>query len=99
MQARRAIRSLQNLRLSKGDLLAAVDAPDTAVDEVSSIGMTGRVFFRGGRAQAIRPHRLRVVARATDSGPTVTKYLKRAENRRLLRGGALVRQRHSGSVL
>jgi hypothetical protein len=85
MLARRAIRALKTLRVSKGDLVAAVDAPDTEVDEVSSIGTTGRVFFLGGAGAGSRPHRLRVVARATDSGPTVTKHRKRAQNRRLLR--------------
>lgn len=96
MQARRAEKALRTLQLSSGDIVAPVDRPDDEADEVSSIDVTGRVYFRGGNGASARAHILRVLARAGNHSEDAKAAKKKAANRRALRsrlGGPPTAQR------
>lgn len=82
MQAKRAITALTSLKLEAGDVVAPIDGPDLEVDEVISIGQTGRVYFKGGQGAGARPHRLRVVARDGARTRAAGRSRESAANRR-----------------
>ena len=76
---RRREQALCALQLNRGDV---VQRPGSSreVDEVSSIGSDGSVYFTGGRARAW-PDELTVVTRSGDTSPVGEKARRSAANR------------------
>lgn len=69
--------ALARLRLCEGDL---VKTPNHEVAQVSSIGVDGRVYFRGGLGQSSWPDLIEVLARADDHSTSADSLRKRAAN-------------------
>lgn len=52
--------SLEDLQLEAGDFVEVISLPDKPIEEVSSIGSDGRVYFKGGAGASAWPDQLRV---------------------------------------
>ena len=67
--------ALGRLRLCEGDI---VKTPNHEVAQVSSIGVDGRVYFKGGLGQSSWPDLVEVLARADDHTAAADSLRKRA---------------------
>jgi hypothetical protein len=81
---KRRLQSLKKLRLKKGDLVAVTSSGKRGVEEVASIGLDGRVYFKGGRAKSW-PDRLKLLATAEDKSKRAEDLRREASNRAALR--------------
>ena len=74
-------RKLHELRLCEGDIIRRAIADPDEVDEVSSIGVDGRVYLKGGGGARAWPDTLAMVARADDKSTRAVEWRRKATNR------------------
>ena len=77
---KRRIEHLRKLRLKKGDIVSHGLIMDR-LEEVSSIGDDGAVYFTGGRGARAWPDRLKVVARSENTSEEGERARRIAKNR------------------
>lgn len=61
--AQRSIQYLQELQPNTGDLLSVEKGSNSFEGEVSSIGLDGKIFFRGGAGRCAWPHQASMIHR------------------------------------
>ncbi len=76
---KQSIKALEELRLTKGDVVSRHSSTDQ-YDEVSSIGDDGKVYFTGGRGAQAWPNQLTVVARPSDTSEGSSRARRIAKN-------------------
>lgn len=72
--------ALQRLQLEAGDIVKVMDVGGSHVEEVSSIGSDGRVFFRGGAGAGAWPDQLEVCCRKDEHGEKPDELKRQAAN-------------------
>ena len=82
LTAQRALRALEREQPMRGDYVEDLSRRLAGPGVVSSVGDTGVVYLIGPGNQRIPAHRLRVVARAADTGPEADELRRRAANAR-----------------
>jgi len=92
LHAARSVRALERLEPQPGDVVAHADQSDCPLWILSSISADGRINFEGGLGAQERPHRLRMVARASETGEKVEDLRRQARNGAARRRSALLNQ-------
>jgi len=76
--------ALEQLRVEAGDIVKV--GPDaTHINEVSSIGSDGRIYFKGGAGAGAWPDTVVVICRKHDDTAAAREYRREAANRAALR--------------
>jgi hypothetical protein len=74
--------ALERLKVEAGDIVEAVDSPgDEQLDEVSSIGSDGRLYFKGGAGAGAWPDKVTVRCRRRDNSAGARRLKQIAANR------------------
>jgi hypothetical protein len=71
---KRAAMHLERLRPEPGDVVQVPPFTDQELRIVASIASDGRLYFRGGLGQRIRPHHAEIFARKSDPNYAEAKY-------------------------
>lgn len=78
----RSMQALERLQLGAGDLVSDIIETDERIELIASISEDGQVNFKGGRGRRARPHRLRLIAAASDTSSRA-QDLRRAIDERI----------------
>jgi len=88
LRLKRRWEALQLLALEAGDIVARGTEDGSKVEEVSSIGDHGRVYFKGGHGAGAWPDELTVRCRKSDLSEAAFALRKEAQNAAALRARA-----------
>jgi hypothetical protein len=77
-------RYLETLKIERGDIVK-VGMGDTIIEEVTSIGSDGRVYFKGGAGARAWPDLIVVLCRKNTESPEAAELKRKAANRAALR--------------
>jgi hypothetical protein len=72
------------LKIERGDIVK-VGADDTKIEEVTSVGSEGRIYFKRGAGAGAWPDAMEVLCRNGDETPKAIELKRKAANRATLR--------------